>query len=168
MTGKTMRISTVLVSVAVVVALLAGCGTSETADTQPVSKPAPGPGLTLPAPSEIKLSSQASSPFKHGSEFDTGLPFQRITTSGNLCTYLPQPGHDYEVELLPFAFYRLSLPEYEHENCVKVGNSMGGVWLGIANFAKDRWDWNRVDERWTPCLGQVFPFLRWIPIRHAA
>jgi hypothetical protein len=100
----------------------------------------------LPAPSALK--SAAVIPGERSllaSQFEAGLPNNRVTVQGTNLQFAADPDLD-SYDDLSYALYELDLTDYTGQGLLGLtwqGGSppSSGLFVGLANFTTNRWDW---------------------------
>lgn len=138
-----------------------GPGGAGTIAAQPQTAPAAGlstlprpstllkhdPGAAGPALSAKSASYTNNDLAKDGSDFDPALPRQNFSKSGKEVTLMPSyTGHPGDLSGLSYVTYYFKIPGYDRNPQVRLGWSTPPadaktVWLGLARWGKDRWDW---------------------------
>jgi PKD repeat protein len=112
---------------------------------------APGGGVQaalpdLPAPSVLRQAKTLTSGvFRYGSQYVDTLPNHLVTDYLNLLTYTPT-GSSESISDTAYAIYGFDSTGYTTDNAVQLawkspGTDYGDLWIGLANFTHDRWDW---------------------------
>ncbi|MCC7477422.1 PKD domain-containing protein [bacterium] len=133
--------------------LLGACGggarESSGLKGQPAAEARPdSPALSLPAPSLLagtaRISSAADPLLRYGGEFDPALPNQSVSASGLAGIY---SGSAAKLSDSAYALYSFDTQDYSGTpvfSCSwgKLPAGPAYAWIGVANFASDRWEWS--------------------------
>lgn len=102
--------------------------------------------IGLPAPSVLRsIKVVTSGVFRYGSQFASALPNQLATAEGNLLSFAPAwlgnglGGAAYAVYAFDSTGY--STDDMLHLAWDTPGADFSDLWIGLANFPADRWDW---------------------------
>jgi PKD repeat protein len=153
-------------SLAALVLLLAGCAGQ---DTEPKGI-RPQTGAWLPAPSRLPaplnrdLAFTDSDRTKLGADFDPLLPNALVSVEATAAVFSPaatEPGDG--LSGLAYALYRFELPGYADSPLISVLWSTPpadeSIWLGLANFVADRWDWYALPAADQLLLESLLPYI---------
>jgi outer membrane protein assembly factor BamB len=143
------KIVSSIILVAVILVLI-GCGGNNAAITSSSKAPIVGklmglPG-DLPAPSILREAKAVTSGvFSYGSQYDAALPNQLVTAIDNLLLFEPAWLGD-GLNGASFAVYSFNSTGYSTDDMLHLewqtpGTEIGDLWIGLANFVSDRWDW---------------------------
>lgn len=104
----------------------------------------------LPAPSALSAPRRTSSAqrLRSGAEYDPALPYANVSAFGLQLAFKPyyNPGLDPEYNGLAYACYSFTIPAYAGAPQIAYEWDMSQphyekLWLGLANWSNDRWDW---------------------------
>ena len=135
-------------------------GAAGASQAMAIQSPQRGVGLDLPAPSELaKLMNQGfrkSASYveadlsQTGASFDPLLPHNRATVNATSVDLAPDWSSSGSTlfDHLAYATYHFVAVGYDRDSRVKYSfsappSNAGDVWVGIANWDKNRWDWFR-------------------------
>jgi PKD repeat protein len=144
---KTQDVISVVLSV-VLLALL-GCGRGIGAAPQPsvTQRGSPvGGSVQLPAPSVLRETKVVTSGvFRYGSQFVNTLPNQLVSTNGNRLTFA-SAWTGGGLNGAAYAIYAFDSTGYTTDDTLHLawqvpGANFSDLWIGLANFTRDRWDW---------------------------
>ena len=156
--GKPQLIITTILMLLVI--LLASCGgiVSSNRDGSPGLPGGKLPPINLPAPSTMRDSAVITSGvFRHGSQFASALASQLVTPSGNSLSFTPSWVNNGGLTGAAYAIYAFDSSGYSTDDSVHLawqakGSSNNDLWIGMANFSRDRWDWS------TGLAGDALPY----------
>lgn len=150
------RVLNALLALWVVLALLGcagggGAGPRQLAPDTPGGSVAPaGSGAfpALPAPSTLRQASAVTSGvFRYGRQFESAWPNQLVTADGDLLGFAPAWPGGGGLGGAAFALYAFDSTGYHAvDNKLRLvwqqhGANSKDLWIGLANFTRDRWDW---------------------------
>jgi PKD repeat protein len=129
---------------------LIGCGGGNGS----VSLRAKAPGLggkagllgDLPAPSTLREAKVITSGvFRHAIQYDDTLPKQLVTPDVYALWFSPA-SPDSKIAGAAYAIYAFNTAGYSTDDTLHLawdspGTDYADLWIGLANFASDRWDW---------------------------
>ena len=125
-------------------AALAGCA-AEAGSSLRLTSPALAEGFDLPAPSTLRLTSatQLSLP---GKDYKASWPHNLVAPVGNNALYSPQyAGANRHLADAAYAIYALNTSSFTGSAKLflsfETAGQHGEAWVGLADFTRDRWDW---------------------------
>ena len=101
----------------------------------------------LPAPQSLRQASgSVTGRFRYGAMFEAALPQQRTEAAANASAlYSPQLSSAPQFEDLAFAIYALDSSGFEPPEQLWLewfqSADFGHLWIGLADFSANRWDW---------------------------
>lgn len=132
-----------------VLCVLNGCGdsravglTSKTAVVENGMAPLSG----LPAPSTLrKADTVTSGVFRYGNQYASALSNQLVTANGNILSFAPAWLGD-GLGGAAYAIYTFDSTGYSTDDTLHLawqitGADFSDLWIGLADFTADRWDW---------------------------
>jgi hypothetical protein len=149
---------TELATSVVALVLLGSCafsGTGPGRTAAPLAQPLPAV-VALPRPADLPLAPAApragslteADILRQGAQYEAGLAHDRVTAAAPLAVFSPAfaPAGS-GLDGCAYAIYRFQLSGYDREPLLRLSwdapPPAGALYLGLANFASDRWDWQQ-------------------------
>jgi PKD repeat protein len=101
----------------------------------------------LPAPSALReVKTITSGVFRYGSQYASTLPSQCVTACGDFLAFTPAWWLGDGLAGAAYAIYTFNSTGYSTDNRLHLAwqtsaFDSSNLWIGLANFAHDRWDW---------------------------
>lgn len=140
-----------IIKLMLVTVLLASVGCDNSAEiVQPPSaldRSSPADkGIALPAPSRLRQAAAVTpGVFRYGSQYSTTFPNQLVSADGHLLAFTPAWSGN-GLGGAAYAIYAFDSTGYTSDDTVHLawqasGAATSDLWIGLANFTRDRWDW---------------------------
>jgi outer membrane protein assembly factor BamB len=137
--------------IAVLVAsALTGCAVFHGPAAPLTDGPAAGAGWTglFPAPGDLRAAS-AAEVCRLGRDYEQGWPHDNVIRAANSASFTPSfAGDQCTFEHLAYALYAFDVTEFTGEAVLHayfdVAGDAGCCWVGLADYARKRWDWARL------------------------
>jgi hypothetical protein len=114
-------------------------------DQPPAVQTPAGTGLALPLPSQLRATTAIAGQVKLGREYEALLPHNLVAAEGDYARFSPDWVAGGGITGAAYAIYEFGLTDYTGEQSLSLTwvetGSFANAWLGLANFAHDRWDW---------------------------
>jgi outer membrane protein assembly factor BamB len=135
-----------LMAVALALAL-AGCGAEANSSLQQPA-PALGAGFDLPAPSSLRIASDAQIKLS-GKDYHAAWAHNRVAVAGNNARYSPQYASDNRtLSDAAYAIYAVDVSSFTGSAKLflsfETAGQHGDAWVGLADYPHDRWDWEKM------------------------
>jgi len=156
-------------------AALAGCGghhgslPADAEQAAPAAAVAVDPGqLSLPAPAELLrlrgISYTEADLQCYGSDFPLQLPHQQVTENAGLGSFNPHYTAASGLKNLAYAVYLFGGEGYNRQPTFTLlwaqqPANYANLWIGLANFAAQRWDWFAGDSGNVLTLPSLTPYI---------
>jgi outer membrane protein assembly factor BamB len=132
-----------LMTVALALAL-AGCGAEANSSLRQPA-PALGKGFDLPAPSSLRIASDAQIKLS-GKDYHAAWAHNRVAVAGNNARYSPQYADaNRTLSDAAYAIYALDVSSFTGSAKLflsfETAGQHGDAWVGLADYPHDRWDW---------------------------